>query len=99
LSVFHSLATLISKFPVTEFWIIHIWQVKWNLCDSLLSFDTMYYCRYTCKILKVCAASIADKSREEKWVTYIDGQNHGRKTRQILFQANGNYKGVNMTIW
>jgi hypothetical protein len=44
----------------------------------------MYYCRYTCKILKVCAASIADKSRGEKWVTYIDGQNHGKEDKTDL---------------
>jgi hypothetical protein len=52
-------------------------EVK-SLCDSLLGFDTMYGCRYTSKILKVCAASITDKSGRKKWVTYIDRQNHGK---------------------
>jgi len=58
-------------------------EVK-SLCDSLLSFDTMYDCRYTCKILKVCAASITDKSVEKKWVTSKDGQNHGKEDRTDL---------------
>lgn len=66
LSVSHSLANLISKFLVTEFRIIHMTGEVKSPCDSLLSFDTMYDSRYTCKILKVRAAFIADKYGEKK---------------------------------
>jgi hypothetical protein len=72
-------------------------EVK-SLFDSLLSFDTMYDCRYTCKILKVYAASIADKLGEKSGSLISMVRTMERKTGQILFQANGNYEMVNLTI-